>query len=212
MDTFESDEEIQTYLQSLGDELGTYMELPEDMSITIHYVDEDIENAFATLGGHVYMYRGLIELIPHENSLAMVVAHEMAHIQHRHPIIAMGRGVVIGLLFAAISGLGSDLFVGEVVSSAGMITMLSFNRDQESQSDKTAINAVAKYYGHVSGAEDLFKALIKVEENHSMSGPQFLSTHPLSEDRINNLSQYAKENGWNTDQPVQPLPEFITKP
>lgn len=202
--------EVESYLQTLADELSTHMDMPASMSITVHYVDDDMANAFATLGGHIFIHRGLLAQLPHENALAMVIGHEIAHIQHRHPIIAMGRGVVIGLLFVSLSGLSADLIIDDVISSTGMITILSFNRSQERQSDKTAIHAVAKYYGHVSGTTDLFKVLLNIE-NHTIATLQFLSTHPLSTERIDKLAQYAKENNWQTDQAVQQLPDFIDK-
>src|SRR5690606_11399619 len=106
--------EIVQYLSNLSEALATHMDLPENMDITVHYMYQDIENAFATLGGHIYIYRGLMQLLPNENALATVVAHEMAHIKHRHPIIAMGRGVVIGLFLASISGFSGDYFVGQI--------------------------------------------------------------------------------------------------
>src|SRR3970040_968245 len=56
--------EVVTYLKNLSDKLAAYMELPDDMEITVHYMDDEIENAFATLGGHIYIYRGLMNLLP----------------------------------------------------------------------------------------------------------------------------------------------------
>ena len=63
----------------------------------MHYDASDTVNAFATLGGHVVIYRGLLEKLPNENVVAMVVAHEIAHIKHRDPVAALGRGVAITL-------------------------------------------------------------------------------------------------------------------
>lgn len=52
----------------------------------------------ATPGGHVIIYRGLLEKIPNENTLVMLLGHEIGHIKLRHPVKALGKGVVIGLL------------------------------------------------------------------------------------------------------------------
>jgi predicted Zn-dependent protease len=201
--------EITTYLGNLSERLGAYMDLPEDMEITVHYMDQDIENAFATLGGHIYIYRGLMQLLPGENALAMVVAHEMAHIKHRHPIIAMGRGVVIGLFLASIAGFSGDHFVGQIVSDAGMITLLSFNRDQERDADVTALTAVAGHYGHIAGSEILFETLLTLEEKYPMNPPEFLRTHPLGKKRIENIRWLAEKNNWNIDGKLTPIPDNI---
>lgn len=207
--TDDNNPEVAAYLKDLSDKLAAFMEMPENMEITVHYMDEEIENAFATIGGHIYIYRGLVNLLPNENALSMVVAHEMAHIKHRHPIIAMGRGVVIGLLLAGITGFSGDYFVGQVVSDAGIITLLSFNRDQERDADVTALTAVAGHYGHIAGSQDLFETLLKLEEKHPATPPEFLRTHPLSEKRIENIRHLAKKNNWRTEGTLTAIPENI---
>jgi predicted Zn-dependent protease len=199
--------ETERYLQSLVGQISQQMTLPEEMQITLHYVDDEVENAFATLGGHIYIHRGLLEIMPNENALSMVIAHEIAHVQHRHPVIAMGRGVVIGLFLAAITGMNGDRFVGGIVNKAGMITVLGFSREQEREADHTALAAVQKHYGHVNGASDLFKALLNIEESSLLQVPQFLNTHPLNTDRIEALEQYAQENGWSIDALTIALPD-----
>ena len=93
-------QQIQTYLQQLADRLVANAPLPEGMSITVHYVDDDTVNAAATLGGHVLMFRGLLERLPNENALAMVMAHEIAHVRHRDPMMSLGRGVVVATALA----------------------------------------------------------------------------------------------------------------
>ena len=205
----ETSKQTREYLQSLSNRLAMYMQLPEKMEITVHYVEEDIVNAFATIGGHIFIYQGLLDEMDSENALAMVVAHEMAHIYHRHPIIAMGRGVVIGLLLSAISGASSDLFVSQVVGETGMIALLNFNRDQESEADITALNAVNGLYHHVAGTNDFFKALIQIHGSESSEPPVFLSTHPLTQDRIDDLTEYSREKGWDIDAKLTPFTQNL---
>ena len=208
--TTESETSNQTreYMQSLSDRLAVHMQLPEKMEITVHYVEDDIVNAFATIGGHIFIYQGLLNQLHSENALAMVIAHEMAHVHHRHPIIAMGRGVVIGLLLSAISGASSDLFVGQVVNETGLIAMLTFNRDQEREADITALNAVNGLYHHVAGTNDLFKALMQAHPDE-IEPPVFLSTHPVTQDRIDDLIEYARDKGWDTDTELTPIPQNL---
>ena len=204
----ETGKQTREYMQSLSDRLAVHMQLPEEMEITVHYVEEDIVNAFATIGGHIFIYQGLLNQLHSENALAMVIAHEMAHVHHRHPIIAMGRGVVIGLLLSAISGASSDLFVGQVVNETGLIAMLNFNRDQEREADITALNAVNGLYHHVAGTNDLFKALMQAHPDE-IEPPVFLSTHPVTQDRIDDLIEYAQVKGWETDSELTPIPQVL---
>lgn len=197
------------YLQSLSDRLANYMQLPDDMEITVHYMDEDTVNAFATIGGHIFIYQGLLDELDSENALAMVIAHEMAHVYHRHPIIAMGRGVVIGLLLSAIAGASGDLFVSQIVSETGMIALLNFTRDQEREADITALTAVNGLYHHVAGTNDLFRALMATHDPESIEPPLFLSTHPLTQDRIDALVEYARKKGWDAKVDLTPIPQYL---
>jgi len=197
------------YLQSLSDRLADHMQLPDDMEITVHSMDEDTVNAFATIGGHIFIYQGLLDELDSENALAMVIAHEMAHVYHRHPIIAMGRGVVIGLLLSAIAGASGDLFVSQIVSETGMIALLNFTRDQEREADITALTAVNGLYHHVAGTNDLFRALMAAHDPESIEPPLFLSTHPLTQDRIDALVEYARKKGWDAKVDLTPIPQYL---
>ena len=132
----DSDSEMQTYLDRLSTDLLPHLDLEEGISIQVNYVNEPIENAYATLGGHITIYQGIIDLLPNENALAMVLAHEMAHIKHRDPIVALGRGMVVGLFLTAITGMNTDRFVGNIVTETGTLTLLGFNRDQERRADE----------------------------------------------------------------------------
>ncbi|HSR62532.1 MAG TPA: M48 family metallopeptidase [Gammaproteobacteria bacterium] len=201
--------EVTSYLQHISDRLARHMDVPPEMQFNVHYIDAAVKNAYATLGGHIYIYRGIIDMLPHENALAMVIAHEMGHILHRHPVIAMGRGVVIGLLLSAISGLSSEYFVGKVVNSAGMITLLNFTRSQELQADRTGLAAVAAEYGHLNGADELFQSLMNIDGKNRDVPPPFLSTHPLSKDRIEFIHEYARGNNLLLAGDTRDLPAVI---
>ena len=201
---------VTDYLQTLADQLAAAQDLPAEMRITVHYVDDNTVNALATLGGNVVFFRGLIEKLPNENALAMVMAHEIAHIKHRHPIIALGRGVVVGLALAALTNLSGNGLAGNVLSDAGLLTVLSFNRDQEAEADRSALAALARHYGHVSGADTFFVTMQELPAHKSRENiPTFMSTHPATQDRIEALRALAQQKGWAMDRPTSPLPEAI---
>lgn len=74
------------YLDDLSEVLRPHLERP-DMVYHIHYVDDPMENAFALPGGHVYIFRGLLENhVRSEAQLVFVLAHEMAHVDARHAL------------------------------------------------------------------------------------------------------------------------------
>ena len=202
----------EAYLQGVADRLikAGGMALPEGMAIRVHYVNEPVVNAFATLGGHVTVYRGLLERVPDENVLAMVIAHEIAHAQHRHPIASLGRGIAFSAALSVISaGAGSSL-AESVLGRSGMLTLLTFSRAQEEQADATGVAALARAYGHAGGAAETFKVLQDAAAERGRSEPpKFLSTHPVTGERIARLAGIIGRNGWKTEGTRNPIPAAV---
>ncbi|MCU7875334.1 MAG: M48 family metallopeptidase [Candidatus Thiodiazotropha sp. (ex Lucinoma borealis)] len=194
---------LRSYLDSIGDKMQVALTLPEGMRIHLIYNNDDTVNAYATLGGRITLYRGLLEKIPHENALAMLIAHEIAHVESRDPIVSIGSSV--GIL-TALSLLLSSTDISPL-QETGLLTQLAFSRDMEEDADTAALQAVADVYGHVSGADGLFR-IIQAEHsgNDSDEPPAFLSTHPLDEKRIEAIKHIAHKKGWRLDLPTTPLP------
>jgi len=158
--------EVQTYLQGLADRLATAQHMPKHMQVTIHYVDDKTVNAMATLGGHIVMFRGLLSKLNSENAVAMVLAHEIAHIQHRHPIQTLSRGAIISIALSALGVSAGD--AKQILGQTGLITALTFSRHQEQVADFTALQSLENLYGHVHGATDLFETIIQEEKDISI--------------------------------------------
>jgi len=202
--------EVDEYLQRLANKIIPYMGLPEDMIISVHYVDEDVVNAMATLGGHVMIYRGLLEKIPNENTLVMLLGHEIGHVKLRHPVKALGKGVIIGLVLSTVLGQSSDS-VANVLTDTSMMTMLSFNREQEQESDDEGITVMNAYYNHVQSSTELFEILNNEHQENGMNVPQFLSSHPDTEHRIQHLNELAQTQHWIQQGTIRPIPDTIRK-
>jgi predicted Zn-dependent protease len=202
---------MSAYLQELADRVAAAQELPAGMRIRMHYMDRSTVNAFATLGGNVVFFRGLVGKMPSENALAMVISHEIAHVKLRHPISTFGRGLAIGIVVAMVSaGSGSDI-VGRTLGNAGLLTALTFSRSQERAADAEALRTLSRMYGHVAGAAEVFKLLQHESARGSGNMPAILRTHPLDQDRIDAIGRNAAANGWPMQGATQPLPEQIRK-
>ena len=198
---------VQAELQSLADRLAAHIDMPDGMVVRIGYRDDATVNAFATIGGQAVFFRGLLRRIDNENALAMVMAHELAHLKYRHASAALGRGVAAGVILSVVSAeLGRNAAAG-VLSQAGVATLLSFNRDQEREADEAALRALHAEYGHVGGAIDLFNVLTQPNGRREPGGPavEFLRTHPLTENRIGAIKQWAAQNRAAIDGPRKPL-------
>ena len=195
--------DIQLYLENLTAHISDAMDLPAGMEIYPHYVDDEIENAFATLGGHIFLYKGLLSKLKNENAISMIIAHEIAHIKHRDPIRSVGQSVAISAGFMFLLGKSEVNLLG----SAGLYTQLKFSRDMETASDIEGLNALVKIYGHANGATDLFQLLSRLTDDELIKEPTFFVTHPLGDNRVKNIEAIAKENQWSLDKATKPLPK-----
>lgn len=201
---------VENYLQGLAQRLAKGMTLPEGMVVRVHYLDQPVVNAYATLGGHIAIYRGLLERVPDENVLAMVIAHEIGHLQHRHPIRSLGRGVAFGAAISLLSAGAGSHVADRVLGGSGMLTLLTFSRAQEEQADETALAAQAAAYGHAGGATATFNLLQDAAREHGRGEPpKILNTHPLSQERIERLAASIARGGYRADGPRTPIPAAV---
>jgi len=154
-------------------------------------------------------YRGLLNELPNENALSMVLAHEIAHVQHRDPIAGLGGGVASSVALIALAGQSGTGTAGKVLSNAGLLTSIQFTRRMEEAADYAALSAVNKIYGHVNGADMLFqvfKSQGATNEKVPDALRSFVETHPAVEDRIDAITERVKKEGWDDKGELTPLP------
>ena len=200
----QQDERTRAWLQTLADELVVAHPLPEGMRVQVHYVeDDDVVNAYATLGGNVVVFSGLLRALESENAVAMVLAHEIAHIRHRDPIVALGRGVAVALGLSAMGGMADSGLAQNMVGNVGLLTVLSFSRRQETRADEDAMVAMQAHYGHLGGADSLF---VWLQAHTGPNVPEFFATHPLTDDRLDRIREAAQ---GSTGGVPSPLPEWL---
>jgi len=192
---------VRAYLQELADDLARHMALPAGMRPVVHWSDTDVPNAFATLGGHVVITRGLYARMPSENALAMVLAHELAHLRERDPISAVGGTASLALVLGL---LGGD--VEQLAPQVAQAVQLGYSRRAERRADDAAVEAIVARYGHAGGAAAVFEVLAGYAGPLRGATPTLLSTHPADDDRIARLKQAAQQ--WDpVRQPLRPVDE-----
>lgn len=184
-------------LQDLGARLARHLEIDPRLPVTVHLSASAEVNAYATFGGHVILTRGLLDAMPSENALALVLGHELGHVQGRHALLAAGNGLMLGLLWSLVSG---DLPGG--TDAAVQLGHLSFSRDQERAADSAGLKALRAEYGHAGGAADAFRALARAHAGASRV-PALLATHPGLDERITTMTAAAAE--WDPARhPLRP--------
>lgn len=191
-------------LKALGRRVAERMDLEPGMTITVHYVDTATVNAVATLGGNIFVYRGLIEKLTNEDQLAAVLAHEIGHVKKRHVIRALSRGVALVAALGAV-GVKSRGINEWALGQGSKLTALSYSRQAEQEADALAFNATYRLYGNVGGMLDLFALFSRLGND----GVEMLQSHPVTAHRQRDIAQLAKQHGYPTDGARHPLPEAL---
>ena len=203
------DLEARAALQGLATRLSEHMDLPDGINLTVHYLEDDAVNAFASFGGHVFVVRGLIARLPNENALAMVLAHEIAHVANRDPAAHMGSALMLQIALRVVLGAAPGS-LETVLQLPNALLQSSFSRQVEARADADALEAVAALYGHVAGAPALFESLLAAQSDAGRGEPpEILSSHPLNRDRIAAIEALARTKGWSLDGEPTPLPPAL---
>lgn len=188
-------------LNELAARVAHAMGLPADMPIAIHYWPDDCTiNAAATLGGHIVVYRGLLRQMESEDELAALLAHEIAHVQHRDVARGFLRGIAAALLLAGVDS------VSPVFSGIGTAATQSFSREQESLADAAAARATAALYGHTGGALALFSRLQEHLPHGLLDGLELARSHPDFPRRIETVRAQSRQLARPETGTLTPLP------
>jgi len=189
--------EHQVQLQARLDRILQVMEYEGDIALTVHYVDSPDTNAFATLGGQIFVLSGLVDSMKSDIGLDMVLAHEAAHILNRDPIQSVAGALGVKLILALATGNGEFAQMSGLMNVGSNVMFLSYSRDQERDADEAALNALEHLYGGLEGADELFVQLNQADGVFEI--PEILSTHPHPEERI----EYIKARIQQASSAVQ---------
>jgi len=172
--------EITQYVNQIGQRLAAQSDRP-NIPYTFQVVNDRSVNAFATMGGFVYVNRGLLLLADNEAELASVMAHEIGHITARHAVEQMRKAAIANGLVGA-AGLDRNAAANIGVE---LVFRRPNSRNDEFQADSLGLETLRRT-GYAQSA--MVNFMTKLLQN-SASVPTFLSTHPATQDRIARLRQ-----------------------
>ena len=202
-DVIEGDPVLQAYVSDLVRKLDAELDSDRELELRVFVVEGQMVNAFATLGGYIFVFDSLIEAVEDENSLAMVLGHEIAHVHHRDPLLGTGRAMLIQLALSTFSGNGLD---PNTVNVGSDVILNQYSREQELAADELALQLLEDRYAHVGGATRLFEII--GDDAEDLQFAEFLSTHPATDARIERIEALTAENGWRVDEPT-PYPDAV---
>ncbi len=194
--TVYEDPRLQIYINTLGQALALHADVPETFAGYFFLVlDSDEINAFAAPGGFILVTRGMLRICRTEDELAAVLAHEIAHVQHRHGLQSIRRsrwtGAVATLAAETAKTLGSEelaeltqAFEGVISDITATLVNRGYSRAFEREADRSAVRILART-GYDPRA--LVTMLEQMETRLPASGPGFTKTHPPPRSRIREI-------------------------
>lgn len=180
-------------ITQIGNHLLSFLP-PQPFTYSFYIVNDDVFNAFAGPGAHIFAYRGLITALDSVDELAGIIGHEIAHAVSRHVSESIDRskfinlGSLAGMLAGALIGSQSDGEAGATVikgsMAIGQTAILAFTRSNETEADEKGIMFLKKSCFSPDG---LMSGLMKIRalDYRGVEGiPDYVKTHPGTGDRI----------------------------
>lgn len=192
------DEVIGSYIQTLGNKLASNSRRT-NIPYTFNVINSDQVNAFAVPGGHVYVYRGLVELANSESELAGVIGHEVGHVAGYHSAQQMSKamlmqGIVLGV--GTIVGLKNEKwgsFIQTIGSVSAFLLTMKFSRDDEREADYMGVYTLYKAGYNPKGMMTFFEKLRQSSGGDPGKFSNFFQSHPLTSERILNVNREVQK-------------------
>ena len=161
--------------------------------------NKKVKNAWCMPGGKIAVYSGMLDVTKNIDGLAAVMGHEIAHAVAKHSVERASRGVLINVA-TQVTDILSGGKISQVnrttgMNTVGLLTQLGilnpFNRKQESEADYLGL-----IFSSLSGYD--IRETTKIWErmrdaNKGKEPPEFMSTHPSSENRIKKINEWVNQ-------------------
>jgi predicted Zn-dependent protease len=197
------------YVESIGRRVSAYAGVANPgQSLHFTTLNSAVENAFSVPGGYVYITRQLMGLMDDESQLAFALGHEVGHVAANHAHIreqyANRTDVfgVLGAIFGSVIGGPVGSAAAQMAQQRSQLGTLSFSREQEYEADTLGLRYMTAAGYDPAGAAGILSALsrasaleARVQGRSNRQTPEWASTHPLSENRMQRALTEARETG-----------------
>lgn len=202
-----SDPFVSLHMALIKRRLESAADLPLPIRLTI--IESPTLDAFATVGGYVFVTNGLLQQCDKEEEIAGVLSHEFGHVGKRH--IAkrvekekfMNWGMMATMLAAMLAPGNAKMPVMVGGIGAGQALSLKYSREDEEEADRVGVVTAEKAGYNGTGTAEFLKKLkvAGLEKNV----PQYLLTHPYPDERIAKIEVLAKKEKTRVDVSLFPF-------
>jgi len=197
---------LRNYVDNLGQRLAKNSLRP-NIPWKFYVVDDDSINAFATLGGHVYVHTGLIKQVQSESQLASVIGHEIGHIVGRHGLENVKRAQKFGVL-AGVATIAGAILGGQQGAEMGQAVgglvaggfLMKHSREAEREADYLGLYNLQRTNYNTGGMVEMFGILAEISKNSAGSLGNIMASHPPATERLENTRREITDRLRGSDQ------------
>ena len=197
---------VEGYLQGLVDEIlrSPAIQHRDKFAYKVTVINDDRTlNAFATPGGYIYVYTGLLRYLGSEAAIAGVLAHEIAHAEERHATEQMTKDLV-GDQLLSLSNVDTKSEMARITAtSTKLLATLANSRADEHEADSKAFEYLRTSRFWPGGIKFFFDKMILESGRGSTIFEGWLSTHPDPESRVENINELLKRHNIAAPTPQQ---------
>jgi Zn-dependent protease with chaperone function len=182
-----SDNEVDSIKTKGLEQFSALLDLSKNKNLTFMVVKSEVVNAFALPNGKIIVFTGLLDKIKSPEELTALLCHEVIHINHRHSVKMLARNLA-GYIF--ISAMFSDVngIMTVIAQNAENLQSLSYSRKFETEADTEGLKLMIIKNVNPKGMVSLFQ---RIKEDDKVL-PSFLSTHPVTDERIKVITEMIK--------------------
>ena len=168
------------------------LDLKNTKELKFTVVKSDQVNAFALPDGNIVVFTGILDQMKNYDELVGLLGHEASHVNNRHSMKMLCRNLSGYLFVSLILGDANGVMavIGDNVNS---FQSLSFSREFQHQAPSGGFKILIANNVNPVGMSNLFKRL---QEKHSINVPEFLSSHPVTKNRIDYIDQMIKTKSY----------------
>lgn len=188
---FETDSTKSVLLNEFADNL----ELNNQVDLNFKVVESGIVNAYALPDGTIIVFTGLLDKMDNYEQLTGLIAHEVSHVNNRHAMKMLCRNlsgyIFVSALFSDINGI-----MAVIAENAHNLNTLTYSRKFENEADQEGTMLLIQNGINPRGVISLFKMLQKDEKDYRNFIPEYISTHPYTKNRIENIEKIIREQSF----------------
>ncbi len=189
---FSDNLKVRLYVENLAKKLIVSANKERKLDWKFFVIDDpETINAFATPGGRIYVYTGLLLAAENEAQVVGVLGHEIGHVVGRHSARQLVAAKGMETVGAMVSGAAKSEIVDLVHGLTGQGTMLAYGRDMELESDRYGARYSSAAGYDPRGIAGFFK-ILQDKYGDTPKLMTYLSTHPANSDRIQKVNELVK--------------------